>query len=488
MTQNVLFQIPFFLLNFISIYTSKIIVIPFRTNTTENINISQKFLQKYLYTENLIGSPPQTININIFQDEYNFYLGENKCNKIPATYYKCSESSTYKTKTNLIEDEYFGEGYISQEFFSFYNSTNLKSNITSSNLTFFSSKNSKDDEKKQICAVLGVRLEPSPFDYDYTTSFIDIIKHINLTKDYYWSYIFFEKDKNNKIKNIEGINNEYIMKNYEGLLILGDAPHEYDNNKYKESDLTNINANKRYSDLYWDIVFKNIYFLQKNNSIFNLNVSVQASLDISLNYISAPFSVFRNITEYFFKDYIDNNKCKINQVINDDIYIYNVISCNKKDFNENDIKKFPTIYFEHVDYNYTFNLTCDDLFEEFNDSILFLIYSLENSAINWRFGKIFLRKYKFIFNQIYKTIGFYRNTYNENYKNEKEDENDRENNFGFLTNKSFWINFAWITVCIICLVVGAYFGHNYIKKEKKRRANELRDDDYDYSTQNNINE
>ena len=485
MSKNFIFRLSFFLFNILSIIITKIIVIPFRSNIPENniTNINQKFSQKSLYSENLIGTPPQTININILQNEYSFYLGENLCTKIPETYYKYFESSTYKEKSNLIYDDDFGKGFLSQEFFSFYNSINLNSNITSSNVPFYFSANYNVNETKQICGDLGLKIKETYINYDYTNSFIDTIKHINLTKDYYWSYIYFEKDKNNKITNIEGINNEYIMKNYEGLLILGESPHEYEPNKYNKSDLKNILASKRYIEVNWDIVFKNIFFLQKNNSVFNLSISVQAALDISSNYILSPYTVFQNITEYFFKDYLNNNICKFNKINNYD-YFSTFISCNKKDFNNDDIKKFPTIYFEHADYNFTFNLTCDDLFEEFNDSILFLIYSPEYSTKFWRLGKIFLKKYKFIFNQDSKTIGFYRKNYNGYDKNEH---NDGKSAFEFLKEKNFWVSVAWIIACILCLGLGVYFGVNYIKKERKKRANELKDDDYDYSVQNNIN-
>ena len=462
------------------------IVIPFRTSIAEKdiTNISQKFIEKSFYTENIIGSPAQIVNINIFQDEFSFYLGENKCNKIPATYYNCSESSTY-TASELINDEDFGEGYISKDFFSFYNSINLSTNITSSNVTFYFAKKYRTTIPQQVCGILGLRIKETYIDYESTSGFIETVKHINLTDGYPWSYIYFEKDKNNKIKNIDGINNEYIMKNYEGILVLGENPHEYQPNIYNESDLINIPASKRYIELCWDIIFKSIYFLQKNNSIFNFNASVEASLDIDYNYILAPVSVFQNITECFFKEYLNSNKCKFNQII-DGILNYTAISCNKNNFNTNDIKKFPTIFFEHVNYNYTFSLTHDDLFEEFKDNILFLVYSQKSATGFWRLGKLFLKKYKFIFNQDSKTIGFYKKNYNEHDKNERE-KGEEKNTFGFLTNKFFWINFVWIIACIICLGVGAYFGHNYFKKEKKKRANELQDDDYDYSIQNNIN-
>ena len=487
MAKNLIFILSFLLFNLVSLYLSKIVVIPFRTNISENniTNISQKFLEKSLYTENLIGTPAQTININIFQNEFSFYLGENKCNKIPLTFYKCSESSTYNESSGLIKDDNFGKGYISQEYFSFYNSINLKSNTSSSNLTFFFKKNYRVTEV-EVCADLGLRIKERYTDYDHTSSFIEIVKKKNLTNDYFWSYIYFEKDKNNKIKNINGIDNEYIMKNYEGILIFGETPHEYESNKYNKSDLIYVLAGKRYIELCWDIIFKNIYISLKNDSVINFNDSVQASLDISLNYILAPTSVFENITEYFFKDYLNKNICKFNQINVNSYYNYTVISCNKNDFDINDIKKFPTIFFEHVNYNYTFNLTYEDLFEEFNDSILFLLYSQQYSNWYWRLGKIFLKKYKFIFNQDSKTIGFYRN-YNINDKNEDNSSDNEKNTFGFLTNKNFWINFVWIISCIICLGLGVYFGHKYIKKEKKKRINELQDDDYDYSIQNNIN-
>ena len=80
------------------------------------------------------------------------------------------------------------------------------------------------------------------------------------------------------------------------------------------------------------------------------------------------------------------------------------IECdNSKDFN---ISSFPDIYFEIG--NVIFNLTYKDLFilDKNTNKYIFLIF-YEGYTGNWVFGRLFLAKYQFTFNEHTKTIGFY---------------------------------------------------------------------------------
>ena len=63
-------------------YNNKMIVLPFRTshnNLVEDISIWDKFFPKELYTEVLIGDPPQWININIDTEKFIFYISNSIC-------------------------------------------------------------------------------------------------------------------------------------------------------------------------------------------------------------------------------------------------------------------------------------------------------------------------------------------------------------------------------------------------------------------------
>ena len=142
-------------------------------------------------------------------------------------------------------------------------------------------------------------------------------------------------------------------------------------------------------------------------------------------------------------------------------------------FKEKDIGNFPTIFFYHQDFNFTFELTYNDLFQIKNGEIFFLIIKNKNNFNQdlWKMGKIFLKKYQFSFNQDSKTINFHQNIL----KN-KEKININENDKNKL---QFNANYIWIFICTICLIVGIYLGNRFIIKNRKLRANELQDD-YEY--------
>ena len=109
--------------------------------------------------------------------------------------------------------------------------------------------------------------------------------------------------------------------------------------------------------------------------------------------------------------------------------------------------------------------------------IFFLIFK-NNGGFNkdiWKLGKIFLRKYQFSFNQDSKVINFYVNMKNKKIKSKKNNGN---------TAFKFNINYFWITICIISLIIGIYIGNKIIIQNRKKRANELQDE-YDYKAGNN---
>ena len=118
------------------------------------------------------------------------------------------------------------------------------------------------------------------------------------------------------------------------------------------------------------------------------------------------------------------------------------------------------------------------------DYIIFSIVFDEEETSHWIFGRIFLKKYQFVFDNDQKTITYVKkniinNTNDDN--NDKNDNNNNKNDNYNNTNNNFKIWLIVILVVIIIMIgifgIGLYIGLKI--KKKKKRANEL-DDDYDY--------
>ena len=466
----------------LSQYNNKMIVLPFRTNQNNfvgDINVWDKFFPKELYTEVLIGDPPQCLNINIDTEKYIFYISNRICYANSPSYYNHSKSKSLYILNFGIEDMFdeTSEGLFATELFSFYNSTNFSTNVTIDEFDFFYDTYllMRPNTLNKVCGVAGLGLQKRYGDSKADT-FLGVLKKKNLINNYSWTYIYFDKDiKNNKILNLPAINNKYIINNYDGLIILGKYPHEYNPNDYDEKYFVSILATERDNYLKWDITFNRIYC--DNGNQFNISEKIpQASLSLDNDYVVAPIDFFEQIILPFFNPYFIKLICNIHE-IKKSTYEYEIIFCDKELFKNDDISKFPTIYFYHKDFNYTFELTYEDLFEEMNDNIFFLmVKNKRNNYKNlWKMGKIFLRKYHFSFNQDSKMISFYNNmkAYNHHATN--------KNNIIDKSHKKFNTNYIWIIVCVVCLIFGIYIGNRFIIRNRKIRANEL-EDQYDYKS------
>ena len=69
-------------------------------------------------------------------------------------------------------------------------------------------------------------------------------------------------------------------------------------------------------------------------------------------------------------------------------------------------------------------------------------------------------------------------------KNKFINDNEKEKEKQNIRNKiKFNINYVWIIICVICLIIGIYIGNKIIIRNRKLRANELIDE-YDYKAEN----
>ena len=130
----------------------------------------------------------------------------------------------------------------------------------------------------------------------------------------------------------------------------------------------------------------------------------------------------------------------------------------------------PDIYFYSKDLNYDFELKKEQILKENGDYIyIYLIFCHQYNS--WYLGKQISLKYQFVFNPDIKNVYFYK----EHKKEEKKDNN-------YLYLKIIGI----VILCAIFGVLGVVIGKK-IYGMRKKRANELKDDDYDYFSENKEN-
>jgi hypothetical protein len=226
--------------------------------------------------------------------------------------------------------------------------------------------------------------------------------------------------------------------------------------------------------------FNNVYFY-KNNTKFNTTYKQEiyhnrAQLNFNDIFIYAPSLYITLIKNSYFENYISRNICHY--------YMDSLIEsfyCDKSDnFTINNLKYFPTLYFEHIELNYTFEFTYQDLFFEKDNKYFFMVSPLIE-VDDWFLGDIFFSKYQFVFNHDSKTISFYNINLDFEHK-----ENSTKT---IIINKSMdWKLIILIIVLSSILFIGVGFivGKTIYKKyKKKKRANEL-DDDYDYVSDKKI--
>jgi len=401
---------------------TNIIVLPFKTYKKENskqFNISS-FVENHIYAE--INISDQTLVASFDSKAYSFYMTNENC--IDKSNYIIQNSQSF---TNITDFSSQKSGYASERM---YLSRDIDLKIKQFGL--YTRMYIKEYNNERQCAVFGLRIKSEPHQYE-NPSFIDTFKSNGNIKDYQWTLKYNTND--------------------EGLLVLGDTPLEYDP-YYKNKQFLEHRGNAVISDDSFGLKFNNIIF---NNE--NLGSSINAIFYYECNVILVNNHFFYNISDKFFKPYLDNYRCEI---IPEPLkYIY--IQCHRNNFTDNDIRAFPSLYFKSVDMNYTFELNHEDLFSKENDGEIYfkIVFDLKYNGM--KFGKPFLKKYPFTIDNNKYTISLY--------VEQKTEEKER--------NYTAVIILSIFSFCLLALVI--YFGYKLlIKKGKgKKRANEL-DEDYDY--------
>ena len=205
---------------------------------------------------------------------------------------------------------------------------------------------------------------------------------------------FIEQLKKHKKINSYAFNIVYLTEN-NGIIIIGEYPHEYNSTIYKKENLNYVHTEYEMDKILWKLKFDKVYYYNDFNdkikdAIFNINAG---TIIASRNYHEI---IYNN----FFKELIEKNICFKSEVF--EIYYFNYY-CN---LNVN-ISQFKSIYFYHKKFNFTFELNYKDLFIKNDDFYYFLVSFNIHSTYEWIFGKPFFKKYNFIFDQDKKILGLY---------------------------------------------------------------------------------
>ena len=426
-----------------------------------------------LFTELEIGTPTQKIPLIIKIKENDYIITsvhqENKTVPdyyINKTLYDLSDkfnyfneniSDTYRYIENCqkrehyyryeYEDEYpIAETTCpSYETFSFYKDIDMKSQIKKENLYFDLVRYMKDN----VTGVIGLSL----FNNQRTSSsFLSVLKRNNLTNNYYW-YFDFDSPKNEK-----------------GKLIIGALLDEIYEDKYDREDLHNANINLGY--LYYSIDFQKIVVKNTSEPIDFEDGSCELNFDINTIILNSEFKKYFNNT---LKHLLAKQKC-FNDTFQqcEDLYGYKseqiFFYCkNEKEVKEELEKIIFPIQFYSNKLDYLFEITINDILKESGEYI-FIKLIFNKYGGRCILGKPFSLKYKFIFNPNTKGISFY-----PKFKIKK----------GIEINWSIILKILLIIgLCIIFAILGIIIGKKLYGMKRKKRANEMNDDDYEYFSEN----
>ena len=448
------------------------------TNFTPS-GIMEYLIKQKLYASIDIGTPKKSVDLPLEFYSNDFYIGNNPKNDYNSTrfsefnYYNFSESNTYSRITD--EDEFAYDG----ELFNMgmYVEDNIYFNNIAYKIRFYIAYIYFEVNSGGI----GLQLLPRRKGADSTPNkertFLEKLKKNGLIKNYCWS-IFYNTKENKK--------------DDEGFLMLGSLPHElntdlgyYKKDYFNEKDVGIINIPIEDSNIENIIEMEEISGYEGDDiskKIEDFNKKIKFDLKVELDYHSGGVRIPKYLQPFYhkaFEEYIDKKECFTETF---DWGLYSFYYCKKNKNIISEIKKtFPGVIFKNTDLSYNFYLESDDLFIEEKDYIFCLIYfETKNNGNNiWKLGKPFLKKYQFVINYDEKYMKFYTKL-DEKHNNNKNEE--KTNNGVSYTVYIISIILAVIIVTIICFLFFKFY--LYEKYFRKKRANELDDNDYEYMPNN----
>ena len=491
-------------------YLTNNLLFPFKKITIEYLNETKSisdFIDFHIYTNITMETPPKNVGHFIKNSDNTLYYDtlqlhytsrqdydkiQKEIENSVSFYYFANASSSHK-----VIDDYFG---IYSDTYLFYDLNHKEKNAV---LEFNALPN--EIEKKLFGSLnLYYRRETDPDDTD--RFLFALLKSNNLIKNSYFTFFYGEYDLTYEFN--------YFNDNYDEILgnfIVGEYPHEYSPEKYKEDD--QIKTNGQFKLFVNEIKYK--YYQELNYSESDVNVG----LKFDSNFIKGSFKYKNETDKIFFNDLFEKKLCK-EEIVDENIYISKriVYSCENNEKVQKKIQSFPTLYFEMKPYNLTFLFNYKELFKLYNNRLYFLVI-FKNNSNNWEMGEIFFRKYLTTFDYYSKTISFYKIQVDDiNNKTDTSDDpgsdsddpesdsdsedpgsdsdsDDPKSDSDRKTDDPEEEKKKLRTQIIIYVAVGVFFVGAVVtivllvirlKRNRKKRADELKDD-YEYIPEDKVN-
>ena len=245
-----------------------------------------------------------------------------------------------------------------------------------------------------------------------------------------------------------------------GKIIIGSLPNETNPELYNNAAYSFFSVSKVDFSLDWAFIFDEIYYGEEKLYFDTKKLNI---LRIEFGFIKLSFDMEECVKKDFFEPLINASKCirQSTTQIGTSIYYY---YCDK----DIDLNNFKPWKFTINEFETNFTFTKDDLFLDTGDKYIFLMCFGGSPVIY--LGYPFLKKYKFIFNQDSKTLGFFFESNGTITPKEKEKENE-------IIKKQ---KFKTIYIVLICVLSAILIGlgifiyyYFFVKNKKKKLANEL---------------
>ena len=262
-----------------------------------------------------------------------------------------------------------------------------------------------------------------------------------------------------------------------GKLYIGAHPYEFNIEQYKEDYYIRYRAQEGFNGIDWIYNFNQVKI--GDNVI---EEGIEAYFYSEIGFIIGTQKFFNYLTELdSWKTYfVNNKKChehkfKINDFESNGYYetfTHPFIGyyCDK-DVNIEKLE-IGEISFVKRQLNYIFNFTYKELWMEQKNYNYFMIIRVENFENEWIFGKPFFKKYQLVFEYENRQIGLYTKILEENSNNSKK-----------INSKYIYIIII-VGLAIIIFILAYFLIKCYYKLPRQKKANELMDDNYDYTEQN----
>jgi len=427
-----------------------------------------------------IGTPSQKVNAKLDKDSPCFIFKKGNLNENDD--YSNEKLYYPNISTSLKTNKESSNSFVFEELFHF-------EKMNESVKLGFSLNNQTMIMKESYTPVIGLNIEPL-YKGNKCPSLIYDLKKMKITDKYVWSIIY-----NNK---------------YDGIFVIGDELFEYNSVKYDKMNYSTLYLTKNYQMEFESIYIQDWYYKSDYDSLNSsssdkIKNKFKEKLNFTKTYLNINSGLIIGTTEY--KEYIDKNffnylfnrsicKSDIINYTNDNISFneYYVYSCYDKWFtgqrsqryqSTNYYEDFPKLIFSSKRLEYNFVLTNEQLFEHILDRYYFsIIFRKNNENENgkeWQLGEPFYRKFSFTMNPDSKTIGFYVG------KGKNKELNDTINadNLNENSNALKYILIIGGIILGLGLLFMAYYIGTIVREKRRKRANELKDDDYEYLPEEN---